>query len=284
MNRFRNFGRRCVRPSVCDIVADARGEERILLQRDRKHAAPRRKLEAGDRFAVDQNAPRRRIEESHDERNDRALAGAARTGDRSYLTDAGLEIHAGKDWRARVVTKAHVLESYRRRGFWRDRMTAGDALLGRLTKHLEHARNRDHHVLHAAPLVGNIPRAPAHARNQRDRSLEQSQRNRDMREPCGSAAKHFRRADIHRNDISETANRVGDDAVSREHQACSASGHESVPVIASVILRFASLGAESFDGSDRRERFFDARGRERRRFALADESGVAANRRTSTPV
>src|SRR5271168_3696348 len=56
MNRFGYFRGRRIRTPVRNVVADGRGEERIFLQRDRQHAAPRRKIEAVDWLGVKQYA------------------------------------------------------------------------------------------------------------------------------------------------------------------------------------------------------------------------------------
>src|SRR6202044_3762445 len=122
--------------------------QRVLLQRDGEHPAPRWKFEAGNRFAVEQDGARRWIEKPHDHRDDGALAGAAGTCDRGDFTDARLEVHIGKHGRARIVAEGHVVEDQRSRGFWWNRTAAAYALLGRLTDHLEHARDRDDYVLH----------------------------------------------------------------------------------------------------------------------------------------
>ena len=274
MERRGNVCRRCVRSAVRDVVTKGCGEERILLQRDRQHPAPRRQFEAVDRFTIEQDASRRRLEESHDQRDDGALAGAAGAGDRGDFADARLEAHAGQHRRSRVVAKGHVVEAETGSEFRRDRMAAADALLGRLADHFEHPRDCDDHVLHAAPEVGEVARALADPGNQRERTLKQSQRHCDVREAGGSTRHHFGRADVQRRNISEAAQCVGEGAVAREHQACAAASQECVPVLARVVFRFARFGAERLDGFNRRQRFLDARGGARRGLAFADEGSA----------
>ena len=45
MNRSENLVGGCVGAPIRDVIAQSRGEERILLQRDREHPAPRREIE-----------------------------------------------------------------------------------------------------------------------------------------------------------------------------------------------------------------------------------------------
>ena len=111
---------RGVRLRVGDVLGDRAVEEEVVLQHDPEMLAVVAQLDRGEVVAVDQDAARQRPVERHDQADQRALAGAARSDERRRRTrrrpkrDVLQHRHAGGVLKAHVV-KRHLAADIRQR-------------------------------------------------------------------------------------------------------------------------------------------------------------------------